>query len=81
MMLRSREIRAALQKHISPLAASRAELLATRLWHLLHDHVPDGDLFNRETRLCVRTQMQSKRFRWLGHAFGMPSARGFGLVI
>lgn len=58
MMLHSREMRAALQKHmsavqkhISPLAVSRDELLSTRLWHLWHDHVPDGDLFNREKKI------------------------------
>ena len=38
----------------------------------LPNHVPNVDILNRCNTLSVKSQLQGKRSRWLGHFFRMP---------
>ena len=69
------ETRAVVKQHISPLAVFQMNCLRRICGISLRDHVLDLDILNRCNTLSVESQLQGKRFRWLGHVFRMPNNR------
>ena len=69
------ETRAVVKQHISPLAVFQMNRLRRICGISLRDHVLDLDILNRCNTLSVESQLQGKRFRWLGHVFRMPNNR------
>ena len=69
------EVLAVVKQHISPLAVFQMNCLRRMCGISLHDHVPNVDILNRCNTPSVKSQLQGKRHRWLGHVFRMPNNR------
>ena len=79
LLLYSGETWAVVQQHGSPLAVFRINCLRCICGISLRDYVPDVVL-NRCNTLSVKSQLQGKRVRWLGHVTRMPNDRLFNTV-
>ncbi len=85
VLLYSGETWAVVKQHISSLAAWQMNCMQRICDTSLRDHVHNLYILNRSNTLFVKSQLQGKRRRWLGHVSRMldnrlPEKLLFGIV-